>query len=130
VTITIYSKQGTGGIGPGYQIYYRLNGCSGKGAWELVGDGPDCPTSDTCSVYGTVTLSQNQDIAFAVVDCTNFLGISFDATDNSSTCPGNNATYCDSLDCFGTPFIINSGTSNKNIAITVYVSKLGYLACV
>jgi hypothetical protein len=97
---------------------------------QLVSGGPDCPTSDTCGVYSTVTLNQNQDIAFAVTDCSNNGGIAFNATDNSSTCPANNNTYCDSLDCFGTPFTVNSGTSNKNIAITVYTGKLGYLACV
>jgi len=62
--------------------------------------------------------------------CDSGLGISFNAADNTSTCPSNSGVYCDNADCFGTPFTINSGTSNKDIAITVYVSKLGYLACV
>ncbi len=89
----------------------------------------DCPTSDTCSSCGTITLNQNQDIAFAIIDCASGNGISFNATDNSSTCPSNAATYCDNTDCLGTPFTINSGTSNKNIAITVYTGKFGYLVC-
>ena len=129
VTITVYSKQGTSGVGSGYEIYYRLNGCSGRGTWQLLGGQEDCPTSDTCASNGSVTLSQNQDIAFAVVQCSDNSGISFNATDNSSTCPSNTATYCDNLDCTGTPFVINAGTSNKNIAITVHTGKLGYLLC-
>ena len=64
------------------------------------------------------------------MDCSNYAGISFNATDNSSTCPSNAGTYCDGADCTGTPFTINAGTTNKNIAITVYTGKLGYLACV
>jgi len=61
--------------------------------------------------------------------CDSGLGISFNAADNTSTCPSNSGVYCDNADCFGTPFTINSGTSNKDIAITVYAGKLGYLAC-
>ena len=130
VTITVYTKQGTSGVGAGYDVYYRLNGCSGKGAWQQLICSSDCPTSDTCSSCGTITLNQNQDIAFAITDCSNNSGISFNAADNTSTCPSNDGNYCDSLDCTGTPFTVNSGTSNKNIAITVYTGKLGYLACI
>jgi hypothetical protein len=125
----VYSKQGTSGVGNGYEIYYRLNGCAGRGVWQYLGGQADCPTSDVCSSNGSVTLSQNQDIAFAVIECGS-TGISFNATDDTSTCPANSFTYCDNLDCLGTQFIINSGTTNKDIAITVYTGKLGYLYCV
>ena len=130
VTITIYSKQGVNGVDAGYDIRYAYPGCGSKGAtWDVV-SGPDCPTSDTCGVFGTITVPQNVDISFAVLSCGTNSGISFNGADNTSTCPSNTATYCDNIDCFTTPWTINSGTSNKNIAITVYVSKLGYLACI
>ena len=129
VTITIYSKQGVGGVDAGYDIRYAYPGCGSKGAtWDVV-PGPDCPNSDTCNVYGFITVPANVDISFAVLNCSGNC-IYFNAADDTSTCPANSGVYCDCADCFGTPWTINSGTSNKNVAITVYASKLGYLACV
>lgn len=129
VTITVYTKQNTNGVGNGYSVYYRLNGCSGKGAWQQLSCG-SCPTSDSCSACsGTISANSNQDISIAILDCSLGTGISFNASDNTSTCPSNAANYCDNADCTGTPFTFNSGTSNKNIAINVYTGKLGYLYC-
>jgi len=64
------------------------------------------------------------------VSCDTLTGISFNGADNTSTCPANSAVYCDNVDCFTTPWTINSGTTNKNVAITVYAGKGGYIACI
>jgi hypothetical protein len=53
----------------------------------------------------------------------------FNAADNTSTCPANATTYCDNGDCLGTPFSFNTGTANKNVAVTVYTDKAGYVQC-
>ena len=128
VDITLYSRQGVSGF-DGYTIYYSTALCSG---WDFWPSNPDCPTSDTCAQYGTsfLTISSNTTVYIAVKDCQgNF--ISYNGVDNNSTCPANNATYCyDFENCTGTAFSINSGTTNKDIAVTVYVSKLGYQICI
>ena len=56
-------------------------------------------------------------------------GVQFGAADNTSTCP-TVYNYCDDGSCLGVPFSFNTGTSAKNIAVTVYTSKFGYTACI
>ena len=126
VDITLYSSQALTDSEPGYTIYYSTALCSG---WDLVQSILDCPTSDSCLQYGTLTISQNTTVYIAVKDCLgNF--ISYDGVDNDSACPFTN-TYCYDYDsCTGTAFSFNSGTTDKDVAIGVYVTKIGYVVCI
>jgi hypothetical protein len=127
VDITLYSSQDLTNSEPGYTIYYSTALCSG---WDFWPGGPDCPISDTCAQYGTsLGISQNTTVYIAVKDCLgNF--ISYGGVDGDSACPSNVADYCYDYDsCTGTAFSFNSGTTNKDVAIGVYVTKLGYVVC-
>jgi len=129
VTITVYHRQGVSGIGYGYSIYYSYPACgSGGPSYTKLDCAGDCPSSDVCDVCTTFTVPQNVNVSIAVEDCGTVTGISFNAADNTSTCPSNDAIYCDDFGCYN-PFIFNSGTVNKNIAITVYAFKFGYMSC-
>jgi hypothetical protein len=130
VNLTFYSKQAVDGVGAGYYILYATV-CSGKGAnWDYFPSSVDCSTSSTCASYGTITVAQSTTIYIKVVDC-NGVGIYFNVADNSSTCPANSATYCDdnTVSCYPSTYSFSSGTSNKNMAVTVYAGKIGYLSC-
>jgi len=128
VDITLYSRQGVFGF-DGYTIYYSTALCSG---WDFWPGAPDCSKDDTCAQYGTLflTISQNTTVYIAVKDCLgNF--ISYNGVDNDSTCPSNAASYCyDFENCTGTAFSFNSGTTNKDVAIGVFTSKIGYSICI
>ena len=133
VTITVYHKRTNNTPANGYSIHYKTAG--GSCTWthlNCTGNDPDCNADDNCSQCGsTFTVAQNTDIEIAVTLCQDFnTGLTFNAEDNTSTCPSNSGTYCEDLTCTLTPFSFNSGTSNKNIAITVFVNKFGYLQCV
>jgi hypothetical protein len=126
VDITLYSSQGVSGF-DGYTIYYSTALCSGWDLWPSI---LDCPTSDSCLQYGTLTISQNTTVYIAVKDCLgNF--ISYNGVDGDSACPSNAADYCYDYDsCTGTAFSFNSGTINKDVAINVFTSKIGYAVCI
>jgi hypothetical protein len=127
VDITLYSRQGVSGF-PGYTIYYSYDLCSG---WDVWPASAECPTSDTCAQYGTLSgIASNTTMYIAVRDCFgNF--ISYEGIDNDSNCPANDATYCYDYDlCTGTAFSFNSGTTNKDVAINVFTSKIGYSVCI
>lgn len=127
IDITLYHKQNTTGVGNGYNVLWSTTCGSGWNLWTT----NDCNSSDSCvNDLNVISVAQNTTVYVYVEDCGNNNGISFNATDNSSTCPTNAANYCDDGTCTGTPFSFNSGTSNKNIAITVTTSKFGYTACV
>jgi hypothetical protein len=128
VDITLYSSQGATELDlAGYTIYYSTDLCSGWDLWPSIAD---CPISDACSQYGTLTISQNTPVYIAVKDCFgNF--ISYGGVDNDSACPTDDATYCYDYDsCTGTAFSFNSGTTNKDVAIGVFTSKIGYQICI
>ena len=131
VDITLYSRQGLSGPEfdlAGYTIYYSTALCSGWDVWPVIAD---CPKSDECEQYGTLTISQNTTVYIAVRSCEGLSFISYEGMDNDSTCPPNDATYCYDYDsCTGTAFSFNSGTTNKDVAVTVYVSKIGYQVCI
>jgi hypothetical protein len=126
VDITLYSRQGVSGF-DGYTIFYSTALCSG---WDFWPSTADCPISDVCGQYGTLTISSNTTVYIAVKDCLgNF--ISYEGIDNDSTCPANDANYCyDYGSCTGTAFSFNSGTINKDVAINVFTSKIGYQICI
>lgn len=127
VNITLYHKQNTAGVGNGYNVFWSTTCGSGWNVWTT----NDCNGSDGCvNDLNVISVAQNTTIYVYVEDCGNNNGISFNASDNTSTCPSNTANYCDTGDCLGTPFSFNSGTSNKNIAVTVVTNKFGYTACV
>jgi hypothetical protein len=124
----VYHKQETDPGFSGYRIYWTTNygGCS----WNSLLCGRGCRINTSCDLCsGTVDVAQNTDVYFYIEDCSNATGISFNGANNTSTCPSNTGTYCDDNTCLGVPFIVNSGTTNKDVAITVFVGKLGYLAC-
>ena len=126
VDIILYSRQSVSGF-DGYTIYYSYDPCSGWDAWPAL---TECPTSDTCAQYGTLSgISQNTTVYIAVRDCLgNF--ISYEGIDNDSSCPENEANYCYDYDsCTGTAFSFNSGYVTKDVAVNVYTSKLGYQIC-
>jgi hypothetical protein len=125
VDITLYSRQGVSGF-DGYTIFYSTALCSG---WDFWPSTADCPISDVCGQYGTLTISSNTTVYIAVKDCLgNF--ISYNAEDDNVNCPENAASYCyDFENCTGTAFSFNSGTVTKDVAVTVYISKLGYQIC-
>lgn len=127
VNISLYNGQGVGGVGIGYAVYWSTSTCSGWDVWPM---NRDCPNTSGCTYDGFITVYANTTVYIAVRDCDgNF--ISFNAADNTSSCPSNSITYCHDYDtCTGTPFSFNSGTSNKNIAVTVFTGKLGYVICV
>ena len=127
VDIILYSRQGVDGF-DGYTIYYSTALCSG---WDIWPGSPDCTKDDTCAQYGVSnTISSNTTVYIAVKDCLeNF--ISYEGIDNDSTCPENDATYCYDYDsCTGTAFSFDSGTTNKDVAINVFVGKIGYQICI
>jgi len=123
----VYHKQETNA--GSYLIYWTddYNSCS----WNVLICGRGCRTNTTCDLCaGTISVAQNTDVYFYVENCSNATGISFNGADNTNTCPSNSGPYCDDNTCLGTPFTVNSGTTNKDVAITVFVGKLGYIACV
>jgi hypothetical protein len=128
VDITLYSSRGSTGLdSAGYTIYYSTALCSGWDLWPSIAD---CPTSDVCSQYGTLTISQNTTVYIAVRSCVDSSFITYDGADNDSACPFTN-TYCYDYDsCIGTAFSFNSGTTDKDVAVGVYVSKIGYVICI
>lgn len=125
VNITLYHQQASAGSFGGYVVWFQTT-CGGfSQQWTA----NDCVSTSTCTADQTLTFSQNQTVYVWVEGCT-IGGISFRAVDNSSTCPGGGTVFCDGGDCLGTPFSFNTGTTNKNIALTVVTSKFGYTACV
>ena len=127
VDITLYSSQDVSGF-DGYTIFYSTALCSGWDGWPALAE---CPTSDLCVQYGTLSgIASNTTVYIAVKDCLgNF--ISYNGVDNDSTCPSNAANYCyDFGACTGTAFSFNSGTINKDVAINVFTSKIGYQICI
>jgi hypothetical protein len=127
VDINLYSRQNVFGF-DGYIIYYSTALCSG---WDFWPGSPDCIKDDTCAQYGvTNTISSNTTVYIAVKDCLgNF--ISYNAEDDNVNCPENAASYCyDFENCTGTAFSFNSGTVTRDVAVNVYVSKIGYSICI
>jgi len=126
-SITLYHKQNTSGVGNGYNVFWSTTCGSGWNFWTT----NDCNGGDSCvNDLNVISVAQNTTIYVYVEDCGNNNGISFNASDNTSTCPSNTANYCDTGDCTGTVFSFNSGTSSKDIAINVFTNKFGYSACV
>lgn len=126
VDITLYHQQASSGSFGGYNVWFQTT-CGGfSQQWTT----NDCVSNSTCTQDQTLTFSQNQTVYVWVEGCTTAEGVSFRATDNSSTCPSGGTTFCDSGDCLGTPFSFNTGTTNKNIALTVVTSKFGFTACI
>lgn len=129
VEITLYYKQGAfGGFFNGYKVYYSTNNCSSWTLWSLASN---CPNSETCTAANKINLAQNTTVNVYVVECdseggSSGTGIYFNASDNTSTCPSNTDAYGDDGTCQGQQFQFNTGTSNKNVAITVYATKIGY----
>ncbi len=128
VNITLYHKQNSAGVGNGYNVFWSTTCGSGWNVWTT----NDCNSSDSCvNDLNVISVAQNTTIYVYAEDCGTNSGISFNAADNTSTCPSNSAAYCNNGDCGDPlPWSFNSGTSNKNIAINVYTSKFGYLACI
>lgn len=123
VDITLYSSQGLFTGLNGYEVYYSTSQCSGYSAWPTIND---CINSTTCAQYGAITIPSNTTVYVTVKECTGTF-ISFNAVDDTSTCPANEGSYCWDYDlCTGiSAFSFNSGTVNKNIAINVFVFDLG-----
>lgn len=130
VDITLYSSQGVSGLN-GYTVYYSTDLCSGWNAWP---SGVECPNSETCAEYGTITILSNTTVYVTVKECSGTF-IRFNAVNNTNTCPANEDNYCYDYDsCEGTAFSFNSGIAKaKNIAINVYVISSGkgysYVVC-
>lgn len=129
VDITLYSSVGPYGFLDlaGYQIFYSTNLTSGWDFWPFI---LECPLNETCEQYGSITVSSNTTVYIAARDCFgNF--VSYNAADNTSTCPSNTAAYCYDYGApSGTAFSFNSGTTNKDVAVNVYIQQnVGYSVC-
>ena len=128
VNITLYRKQNSDPGTNGYNVWYSTNGCSSWTVWTAA----DCNVNTSCvSETNVISVPQNTTVYVYVEDCGTSAGISFNAAADTTTCPSGTANYCDDGTCLGTPWSFSSGTSStKDVAITVYTSKFGYLTCV
>ena len=124
VNITLYHRQLTSAATEGYIVWYSVGNCNFWQQWTLT----DCDTTTTCTQDQTISFPSNTTVYMYVEACT-IGGVQFGAADNKSTCP-TVYNYCDDGSCLGVPFSFNTGTSAKNIAVTVYTSKFGYTACI
>ena len=127
VDIILRSNQGpTSSELLGYSVFYSTTLCGGWGAWPAIND---CPNSEDCEQYGTLTIPANTTVYITVKECSGSF-IQFNAADTDE-CPANEGNYCYNYDeCSGTEFSFNSGTVNKDVSIRVYVTKAGiYVSC-
>lgn len=129
VNIILRSSQGpTESELQGYSVFYSTTLCTGWSAWPVL---TDCPNSENCEQYGTLTIPANTIVYIAVKECSGTF-IAYNAADDTDECPGNLDTYCYNFDsCTGTEFSFNSGTVNKNVSINTFVSGKsgGYVSC-
>ena len=119
------SRGGTKDILNGYSVFYSTTLCGGWSAWPEI---TNCPNSEDCEQYGTLTIPANTTVYITVKECSGGY-IRFNAADDTDECPGNLDNYCYNYDsCTGTEFSFNSGGVNKNVSINVYVNG-GYIGC-
>jgi hypothetical protein len=122
LTMQLYHKRNSNSPAYGYNVYWSTD-CSTFTQWN----GTDCSESDSCTDDGTFTIAVNTNIYVMVEDCNGpTAGLGYNATDDSSTCPGNSINYSCFRDDCSLAFVFNSGYVNKNIALNVYTSKIGY----
>jgi hypothetical protein len=121
LTMQLYHKRNSNSPAYGYIVSWSTD-CSVWTEWT------DCSYSDECTDNGTFTIAVNTNIYVLVEDCNNpqAAGVGYNATDDSSTCPGNSINYSCFRDDCSLAFVFNSGYVNKNIALNVYTSKFGY----
>jgi len=128
VNIILRSRRGyTDNMLAGYSVFYSTEVCDGWGAYPAINN---CPNSEDCEQYGTLTIPANTVVYITVKECDGTY-IKFNAVDDTDECPGLIENYCyDYGTCEGTPFSFNSHDVNKNISISVFIGNNGnYLSC-
>ena len=128
VNIILRSSRGeTKDILNGYSVFYSTTLCSGWAAYPAINN---CPNSEDCEQYGTLTIPTNTTVYITVKECDGTF-IKFNAADDTDECPGIEIiSYCYDYNlCEGTAFSFNSGAVNKNVSINVYIVNGGYEGC-
>lgn len=99
----------------GFQFYYSTNGGS---SWTLIGTAAGNPA--ICSYYGKSYFISGASLSVKTIRTDTAADVNFDLS-LTSTCPGNNATYCQ-YD-YGQVF------SNLEISMTAYIDTGFPLNC-
>lgn len=99
----------------GFDFYYSTN------AWNTsvyIGSAAGNPA--TCSNFGNFYFISGTTLSFRVYRTDSFVNVNFDLN-LSTTCPGNNATYC--------TYDYGQITSNISVSMTAYIDAGSPLNC-